>query len=181
MTPAERKGAEGSRLPPAQGSEEELAAYHLPDGQPLALFHVLAHSPAALGDLRSATARAIRATSLNARLRELLILRVLDRCRAESEIAVHLALFGQEAGLDGESLRALRDDDLHLEPLERDIVSLADAVSTRGGEIDDVLWDRLLASLGSSGLVDALFVATQYVKVALLVRALRIPIPEEKP
>jgi alkylhydroperoxidase family enzyme len=179
MVTGDDKGRGSSaRLAPADGHDDELAPYRLPDGRPLELFAVLAHSTAALGDLRSATARALQATVLTVRQRELIILRVLHRIGADSEIAVHLALFGAEAGLDEPASAALADDELDLGPLEHDLVALADAM-TAGGDIDDALWSRLLSALGVGGLVDALFIATQYVKVALLVRALRIPIPEE--
>lgn len=167
----------GARLPRAIGHEDELAPYRLPDGRPLELFRVLAHSTAALGDLRSATTRALQATALTPRLRELLILRVLSREGADAEIAVHLAMFGDEAGLDAAAVTALNLDRLDLEPLECDIVALADGLTVGRGDVDDRLWTRLLDALGASGLVDALFVGTQYVKVALLVRALRIPVP----
>jgi len=166
------------RLAPAAGHDDELAPYRLPDGRPLELFAVLAHSTAAFGDLRSATARVLQATVLTARQRELLILRVLHRVGAEAEIAVHLALFGAEAGFDRPASAALAADALDLDPLELDLVALADAL-TSGGDVDDALWSRLLFELGADGLVDALFVATQYIKVALLVRALRITNPEE--
>jgi len=169
----------GARLVGVSGMEEELAAYRLHDGSPLVLFEVLGHSPAALADLRSATARAVQGTTLSARLRELLVLRVLSRLGARSEIEVHVALFGAAAGLDRNDVRALSDDALQLNPLEADLVALADALTVGGGDVSDALWDRLLAALGTTGLVDALFVGTQYVKVALLVRALRIPVPGE--
>lgn len=170
--PAARFG----RLQPAEGSTDELEPYRLPDGTPLWLFHVLAHSPAAFADLRAATARVIKATSLTPRQRELIILRVLDRRGASAEVAVHLELFGSETGLDARMLRDLSSPASELNGLERDLVRLADRVSVENGEIDDVLWLRLLSALGPAGLVDALFVATQYVKVGLLTRALRIPV-----
>ncbi len=72
--------------------EPSLDSYRLPDGRPLELFGMVAHSPAALADLKGATARVLSATELSPRFRELLILRILHNYGAVAEWQVHVAL-----------------------------------------------------------------------------------------
>lgn len=162
-------------------TREVLARYALPDGRPLALFEALAHSPAALTDLRRATAACVGHTTLPVRHREILVLRTVARAGAEAEWAVHVALFGAEAELSAADLDALASPAPpppgRFTAPERLLVALADALhDTR--DVDDALWAALAAHWNRRGLADLLLVATQYAKVALLGTALRIPVPD---
>jgi hypothetical protein len=66
-----------------------LDPYRLPDGRPLPLFEALAHSRAALDDLRRATAACLGAPALDARTREIAVLRVCARAGAETPGGSH--------------------------------------------------------------------------------------------
>jgi alkylhydroperoxidase family enzyme len=157
-------------------TDPALDSYRLPDGRPLALFGMVAHSPAALADLKGATARALNATELSPRLRELLILRVLHNYVATAEWQVHVELFSESAGLSASDLRAVRAEGTTLPGLEGALLEFADALSGRGA-VGDTLWRRLYDELGTKGVVEALFVGAQYVKVALMNNVLQVEPP----
>ena len=157
-------------------ADPSLDAYRLPDGSPLDLFGVVAHSPAALADLKGATARVLNATELPPRLRELLILRVLHNYDAVAEWQVHLQLFAAAADISASDLTAVRSSQKMLPGVEGAMLELADAVSGRGA-VDDDLWRRIHDAVGTRGAVEAVFVAAQYVKVALMNNVLRVEPP----
>ncbi|MEN2738422.1 carboxymuconolactone decarboxylase family protein [Microbacterium sp. X-17] len=153
-----------------------LDAYRLPDGRPMELFGIVAHSPAALADLRSATARALHATELPPRLRELLILRVLHLYGAVAEWQVHVELFADAVGLSPSDLAAVRGETAAPAGVEGALRELADALSARG-IVSDELWGRLHDELGPRGAVEAAFVGAQYVKVALMTNVFQVEPP----
>lgn len=157
-------------------AEAALDAYRLPDGRPLELFGVVAHSPAALADLKGATARVLNATELTPRLRELLILRVLHNYGATAEWRVHLQLFAAGAGISASDVTALRSSEVKVAGLEGAMLELADALSGRGA-VGDELWQRIHDGLGARGAVEAVFVGAQYVKVALMNNVLHVEPP----
>ena len=161
-------------------ADPALEAYRLPDGRPLELFGLAAHSPAALGDLKGATARVLNGTVLSPRLRELLILRILHNYAAVAEWQVHIALFAGDAEISPSDLTALRSEEVTLPGLEGALLDLADALSDRGA-VSDELWRRLHDELGTRGAVEAVFVGAQYVKVALMNNVLRVvpPLPPQ--
>ena len=161
-------------------ADPALDAYRLPDGRPLGLFGMLAHSPAALADLKGATARALNSTELTPRLRELLILRILHNYSATAEWQVHLALFAEAAEISSSDLAAVRSEEVTLPGLEGALLDLADALSDRGA-VSDELWRRLHDELGTRSAVQAVFVGAQYVKVALMNNVLRVapPLPPQ--
>jgi 4-carboxymuconolactone decarboxylase len=155
----------------------DLDAYRLPDGRPLALFELLAHCPPALADLRGATARALEATTMPLRPREILILRVLLARDAEAEVQAHVALFADRAGIEDAELEELsRPAPRGFGHDDRLMIETADAIAA-GGEVDDELWSRLVERFEIAGAVEAVFIAAQYEKVALLNNALRVTPP----
>ena len=160
--------------------EPTLDSYRLPDGRPLELFGMVAHSPAALADLKGATARVLNATELSPRFRELLILRILHNYGAVAEWQVHVALFAEDAKISPSDLTALRSKEVTLPGMEGALLELADALSDRG-TVSDELWRHLHEELGTRGAVEAVFVGAQYVKVALMNNVLRVvpPLPPQ--
>ena len=158
--------------------DHTLDSYRLPDGRPLELFGMVAHSPAALADLKGATARVLNATELSPRLRELLILRVLHNYGAVAEWQVHVSMFGEAAEISPSDQAAVRSAVVTWAGLEGALLELADALSDRGA-VSAELWARIHEGLGTKGAVEALFVGAQYVKVALMNNVLLVvpPLP----
>jgi hypothetical protein len=180
MNHAPRRSA---RIGPPDAAAAEVDGYRLPDGRPLALFGVLSHSEPALADLRGATMRALQATSLEARPRELLILRILSNLGAEAERQAHVALFAEPAAIDDADLRALGEPRHKGSATPSDLdeerglmFDLADAL-TAGGRVEPQLWDLLTDTYGERGTVEAIFIGAQYVKVAIMNNAFEVVPP----
>jgi 4-carboxymuconolactone decarboxylase len=163
-----------ARLQAPADSRGDLDAYRLPDGRPLALFQLLAHCPPALADLRGATARALEATTMPLRPREILILRILVLQDAEAEVQSHVALFADRAGIADAELEELSEPvPRGFGPEDQLMIEIADAINA-GGAIVDELWSRLVERFETAGAVEAVFIAAQYLKVAVLNNALRV-------
>ncbi|MFC7260527.1 MULTISPECIES: carboxymuconolactone decarboxylase family protein [Streptomyces] len=174
------------RLPgPAPADEETrrlLEPYRLPDGRPLPIFQALAHSRAALDDLRRATAACLQGTALPPRTREIAVLRVCARAGAEAEWAVHVEMFAEQAGLGVDEVRATAAPGVQdLWPV-RDalVIRLADEIHD-GCTVSDELWIGLARTYAPQEIVELLLVVTQYLKVACLTNALGLRAPEGLP
>lgn len=170
-----------TRLQPPSELPDELHSYRLPDGRPISLFALLAHSEPALADLRGATARALQATTLDGRMREVLILRVLALIGAEAERQVHVSLFAEKVGLTHGMLAALASTDptgptTALTPDDQLMIRLAAALCD-SGRLDDATWSALEQRLGLTGAIEAVFVGAQYVKVGVMNNALAVAPP----
>ncbi|MGV9823434.1 carboxymuconolactone decarboxylase family protein [Nocardia xishanensis] len=158
-----------------------LEPYRLPDGRPLPIFQVLAHSRAALDDLRRATAACLGAPSLDARTREIAILRICARAGAEAEWAVHVEIFAAEAGLgDGEVYATAVSDAREWRTTDALVIRLADEIHDTS-TVSSGLWAELLDAYTPRQIVELLLVITQYHKVACLTNALALPVPEGLP
>jgi 4-carboxymuconolactone decarboxylase len=158
-------------------NDRRLDSYRLPDGRHIELFAILARSTPALDDLKSATTSCLNVRTLTVRQREVLLLRVVARAGCTTEWQVHVDLFGAKAGLTTRELDALcRDQADGLSDDEALLVRLADALHDTA-DVDDELWQALETQFGSGGVLDAVMIATQYAKVAVMIRILRITPP----
>ncbi|MET9967252.1 carboxymuconolactone decarboxylase family protein [Streptomyces sp. NPDC006356] len=174
------------RLPDLGAGDEEtrrlLDPYRLPDGRPLPVFLALAHSRTALDDLRRATAACLKGTTLDARSREIAVLRVCARAGAEAEWAVHVEMFAERAGLSEGEVRATAAPGVHELWSRRDalLVRLADDIHDTS-TVSDRLWAALAKAYTPQEIVELLLVVTQYHKVACLTNALALRAPEGLP
>lgn len=175
-----------ARVPPAPLTAERAEAlrpYRLPNGTTIPIFAVLAHSPAALGDLRRATRACLAETELPMRYREIVILRVCALTGAEPEWAVHAGLFAEEAELGARELAATlvpAAGSACWTPVETLLLQAVEQLCEQL-TIDDDLWPRLSAVLPPRQLIELLTMSAQYHKVAMLTNALRLPVPEGLP
>lgn len=153
-----------------------LEAFNFRHGQALPLFEALAHSPVALEDLAAGTEAAIERTVLPQRLRELLILRTLARWQARAEWDVHIALYMTTTPLTQEEVKWLGGAPgwIRWTEAERVLIDIADALHERAG-IPANLWDALSHAFTRPEIAEILMIVTQYIKVALLTRALELP------
>ncbi|WP_051834065.1 carboxymuconolactone decarboxylase family protein [Streptomyces sp. NRRL S-646] len=159
-----------------------LDPYRLPDGRPLPVFQAVAHSRAALDDLRRATAACLKGTLLDARVREVTILRVCARAGAEAEWAVHVEMFAAEADLSEAEVLATATRDAPVLRSVRDAlaVRLADEIHDTSTVSED-LWTALATTYTPQEIVELLLVVTQYHKVACLTNALALRAPAGLP
>lgn len=160
---------DNARIAPVQpDADARLDRYRDPDGSPIALFGIHAHSAPALQHLIRSTTMSLRDVSIPVRNRELLVLRIQARRGAIAEWHTHVAMFAESAGLDEAELRRLRDDGVRgWEPEDAALLRLADAL-VDGTGIDDESWGVLRTQHDDRALVELCVVAAQYLAVASL-------------
>ena len=111
------------------------------------------------------------------RPREILILRVLMAAGAEAEVQTHVALFAERAMITDRDLDELRRPAPRgLDPEDQLMVEVADAMSA-GGAIRDEVWSQLVDRFEVTGAIEAIFIAAQYLKVAVMNNALKVVPP----
>lgn len=155
---------------------QRLAAFGWRRGQALPLFEALAHSQTALDDLAEGTHASLNHSLLPVRLREVLIMRTLARWDARVEWDVHVLLYASFAQLSAEELECLGGTSRFVpwSVAERLLIDAADALRDTTS-LSDALWDAIRFTFSPPECAEILMIATQYVKVALLTRALCIP------
>jgi alkylhydroperoxidase family enzyme len=120
--------------------------------------------------------------ALDARVRELIILRVAWRTRSEYEWTQH-ARIGQEAGLTVAQVHAIPEgvDGVVWTPVERALLSATDQMIERQC-VDDTTWTQLAAHFDRAELLEILFIAGAYLCFAVVVNSARLqPDPPTEP
>jgi alkylhydroperoxidase family enzyme len=109
--------------------------------------------------------------------RELVILRVTGRCRAEHEWGVHVAYFGKTSGLTASQVTATATDtkpDPGWTARQRAIIAIADAVVDRS-PLDGDQDAFIRAELDDAEWVEFLAIASLYLGISALCNVLQIP------
>ena len=160
---------------------ERLAALMPGGGQPIRLFRTFARNlPMAAGLNAWGRYYLSRQLSLNLRDRELVIDRTTARCGCDYEWGVHVATYGERAGLTGEQQRSIAcgspvdpcwgaHDALVLEAVD----ALHDTAT-----IDDDLWSRLAAGFTDAQLLDLCLLTGWYQAISFAANAARVE-PED--
>lgn len=167
--------------PPYGADQEELLRKMTPPGAPdiLALFRVLACNPALAGRMTGWGGYLLgRQASLSLRDREVVINRVCARCGAEYEWGVHVAAFGEAAGLTPAQNRAIAKgtaDDPSLTPRDALLVRLVDELHETS-TVGDPLWKELAAQWPQPQLVELLALAGWYRAISYICNAARVPL-----
>jgi alkylhydroperoxidase family enzyme len=118
---------------------------------------------------------------LSLRQREIVIDRTTALCRSEYEWGVHVAIYGDKAGLTEEQVRSTvlgSADDACWPGEDRLLIRLCDSLH-RECDIDDALWRDLRAAFSDEAILELLMLAGFYRTVAYLTNALRLPLEEE--
>jgi 4-carboxymuconolactone decarboxylase len=167
--------------PPYEPELEALLQRMTPPAAPsvLALFRVLAHNP---GLAQRATGWGAyllgRKATLSLRDREVVIDRVCARCGAQYEWGVHVAAFGEAAGLDAKQTAAIADphgDMAALPPRDRLLVRMVDELHD-GATVGDALWRELAAQWSEAQLIELLMLAGWYHAISYVCNAARVPL-----
>lgn len=160
---------------------ERLAALSAPGTEPIRLFRTFARNlPMAAGLNAWGRYYLSRQLSLSLRDRELVIDRVTARCGCDYEWGVHIAVFGERAGLTEEQVRSVAHgspadpcwtghDALVLEAVD----ALHDTAT-----IGDPLWSRLAAELTEAQLLDLCLLSGWYHAISYAANAARVT-PED--
>lgn len=115
--------------------QQLLAGYPRWQGELLSLFRVIAQSPRTLTKI-GASGLLDAASPIDLRTREIVILRVTARYRAEYEWGIHVAAFSQRANLSEAQVRATvlgPANDPAWSETERKLVAVVDALIDAGG------------------------------------------------
>jgi AhpD family alkylhydroperoxidase len=167
------------RVPPVEpGSRPELAAIEArilaARGAISPLYRVLLNSAPVVEGWEALMTAIRQKTSIPARLRELVILRIAVLNGAAYEFEAHVP-HARAAGISEETMRGLREgrDDLPLGDVERLVLRLTDAM-TRTIEVPDDLYRELDARFGAAGMLELVATVASYNMVSRLLVALRI-------
>ena len=144
-----------------------LLAAMMPGGaDPIALFRTFVRNPtmsAAMGQW--GRYELSRDLSLSMREREIVILRTCARCDCEYEWGVHVAVFADRVGLDGDQIASLTHgsptDPCWTDPGESALVAATDQLHDTS-HLDDAAWSTLAATRSPEQLLDLLFLSGWY-------------------
>lgn len=151
-----------------------LSDIELPDSLPIHnnLVRALWHNPDMFKDFGRLSMRVHTASRLDNRLREIAVLRVIARLRADFEWGNHVPA-ARGAGVTDEEIRAIRDGDL--DGFEgRDLIAIRFAAAVDSVEVDDALWEEGLAQFSEAELLDLTLLVAFYGFASRCVRALGI-------
>lgn len=160
--------------PPYTDEVAEALQKMMPGGQgePLRLFRTLARS-VSVGKRTTALGGALIASpNLQARDREIVLLRTTARCNAEYEWGVHAAVMAPSVGLDEAQLLATLGDstDGVWSPRDALLIRLADELHDEAS-ISDELWTELSEVWDESALLDLIVTAGFYHVISFVVNA----------
>ncbi|WP_067680420.1 carboxymuconolactone decarboxylase family protein [Nocardia miyunensis] len=142
------------------------------------LLGTLARYPALAQPFLSFNRHLLSGTSLTARQRELLVLRVAHQRQCGYEWAQHVIL-GERAGLTAEEIARISAEPVAAEwkPLDRAMLSSVDELLA-DGIVADETWAALSAELTEDQLMDLVFTVGTYAMVGMALRSFGIE-PEE--
>ena len=125
-----------------------------------------------------------RRLSLSLRDREIVIDRTCVRCGCEYEWGVHVAYFGERAGLIAAQVASLvygnADDECWETERDRLLIRAVDALHD-GADIDDALWLELSTEFDDRQLLDLTMLCGWYHAISFAATALRVPLEQGRP
>jgi len=165
---------------PAPERDERQAALVERAGAELNVFTTLVRSPDVFADYLPFGERLLHRSTLDPRVRELLILRVARRCRAPY-IWSHHEVIGRSAGLTDDDLATLsagtgQDDD----PLRALTIRAADELVTAHG-LSDATWNDMAARYPTEQIIEICLLVGSYVMLAGTLNALGVQIEHGTP
>jgi AhpD family alkylhydroperoxidase len=174
MPPASRNRPRGK--PVAPGTRPELAELEArikgARGRISPLYSVLLNSPLLASGWEQLFTVIRQKTSVPARLRELVILRVAVLNGAEYEFEAHVP-HALAAGMTQEAIEGLRTNAVHLQGVERIVLQYTDAM-TRDLAVPDALYAQLDKTFDVKTLVELTATIAAYNMVSRFLIALRI-------
>ena len=167
-------------LPQSEWNDEtrELMASLERDGRVFNIFQTLARHPGLLRRWLVFATHILVKSTLPARERELVILRMGWLCRAEYEWGHHVAI-GREAGLTAAEIERVAQgaDAPGWSPLEAALIRSADELD-RDSFITDSTWSRLARHYSVEQLLDLIFTAGQYKLVSMALNSIGVQLEE---
>jgi len=139
------------------------------------VFETLAHHPRLMRRMNALGGVFMRSEHIDARTREIVVLRIAWRTGCAYELAQHVPI-GRRAGLDDAEIAAVTGGDPDMLPAhDRVLVTLADAIE-RDVAVDDATYAAVAARWSTQGVLELLAVAGFYRMLAGVLNGLRVPI-----
>lgn len=166
-----------SPLPADEWSDEvkDLLGAAGPDGRPpLNIFTTLAHHPKLLKRWLVFGSHVLGKSTLGARERELVILRVGWLCRSAYEFGQHTAI-GRDSGLGDEEIRRLTEgpDAPGWDDFDRTLLRAADELCG-DAFLSDETWRALSQRYSTQQILDLIFAVGQYQLVSMALNSLGV-------
>jgi alkylhydroperoxidase family enzyme len=168
-----------ARIPPIDESRPELVdligRIKAGRGGLLNIYKLLLHSPAVAERWMGLIDALRNHTELNARLREIAIIRAAHLNRSAYEIRQHVPRLATAAGLTQEECRAIAawPDTTTLGDCEAAVVAYADAVS-RNVQVEDAIFDRLRPHLTDREILELTIIIGVYNMHARVIEPLEV-------
>jgi 4-carboxymuconolactone decarboxylase len=167
------------RIPPVGETRTDdqqtlLEPYERAAGGVLNIYGTLANKPDAARSFLTWGAYVLRRSSIDARLRELAILRIGWRCRSGYEWMQHSRL-GLTVGLTADEIERIKGSasDPAWSAIERAILTAADEV-VDDRFVSNATWTRLGEGLSDEERMDLVFVLAHYVQVSIILNSFGI-------
>jgi 4-carboxymuconolactone decarboxylase len=160
--------------PPYDPETAAMLEKWMPPGtgmEPLALFRTLTVHDELSSRMRPLGAGILGHGRVDARDRELMILRTCARADAEYEWGVHATAFGAGVGLTGEEIAATAADT----PSDDLVIRLADELYETN-DVTDELWALLTERFADDQLLELIVTAGWYRLLSYVINAARIPL-----
>jgi 4-carboxymuconolactone decarboxylase len=165
--------------PPYDAETQAQLEKWMPPGspvEPLAMFRTLLIHPDLAARMRPLGSALLGHGQVEARDREIVVLRTCARCGAEYEWGVHAVAFGQSVGLTEEQIAATAldtTDDRTWSKIDRLLLALADELYETD-RIADALWDELVTTWQPAQLLELIVTAGWYRTLSYVINAARI-------
>lgn len=154
----------------------------LPPGMaPLKLFRTQAHNPRVLQ--RMFAGNLLDKGSIDARTRELVILRTCARCGSEYEWGVHVALFSERAPLSADDIAATLNGNIThtaLPAQEKLLLQMVDELHDTS-TISDGLWQEIAQHYSSAQILELIALVGNYHAVSFVTNAARVELEDFAP
>lgn len=147
-------------------------------GQVLNIFRTLAHAPEALKAFLAWGSYVLsKQNALDARLREIVILRTGFLCGSGYEFTQHTRI-GMNAGITADEVEAIKAGPSapNWSPLDRAALTACDEL-VRDHHVGDATW-AALAELGDRGRMDLVFTVGQYTQVSMALNSFGVQLDE---
>ena len=150
-------------------------------GRILNIFKTLAHHPKLLKRWTVFANHILFKSTLPARDREILILRIGWLCQAEYEWGQHVVI-GKREGLSDEDISRIAEgsDSVGLDPFEATLLRAADELHA-DAMLSDTTWSALSARYTTQQLIDLVFTVGQYNLVSMALNTLGVQLDEGIP
>jgi alkylhydroperoxidase family enzyme len=155
-----------------------LAPYRDQDGRIYTIWATLAHHEDALRRFLVFGNHVLGKNTLPLKSRELMILRIAARTRAEYEWDQHVRI-ARRAGLADETILAAATGAWDgLGELDQVLLRATDSLLDQQS-VDDDLWSRLETHLGVEQIIDVLYTVGQYLTIATVINTLGVQVEGE--